>query len=363
MSDNRPIIGITLGDPAGIGPEISVKALCSQLIYKRCKPIIIGDASVLKNVLSFLNKSELKIHAIKSVKQATFTYGTIDVLDMGLIKAEELKLGEVSKEAGEAAFQYVKKTIELAMRNEIDATVTNPINKAAINLAGHHFSGHTEIYANYTNTKKYTMMLVHENLRVVHVSTHVSLREACDLVKTDRILEVIQIAHDACINLGIEEPRIAVAGLNPHSGESGLFGNEEVEEISPAIDAAVKAGIFAEGPIPPDTVFSKARGGMYDIVVAMYHDQGHIPLKVVGFVYDSKKQQWDAVAGVNITLGLPIIRTSVDHGTAFDQAGRGTANELSLQNAIDYAICFANNREQKRSKERRKGYGERVYRT
>ena len=185
------------------------------------------------------------------------------------------------------------------------------------------------------------MMLAHENLRVVHVSTHVSLREACNRVKKDRVLDVIRIANNACKNLGINEPRIGVAGLNPHSGEHGLFGKEEIEEIIPAIQEARTEGIIADGPVPPDTIFSKARGGWYDIVVAMYHDQGHIPLKVVGFVYNQTEQKWDAVSGVNITLGLPIIRSSVDHGTAFDQAGTGTASELSLVNAIDYAIKLA----------------------
>ena len=243
--------------------------------------------------------------------------------------------------AGEAAFGYVKKVIELAMAGEIDGTVTNAFNKEAVNLAGHHYSGHTEIYADFTGTKKYTMMLAHENLRVVHVSTHVALREACDRVKKDRVLEVIRIAHQACKDLGIENPKVGVAGLNPHSGENGMFGREEIEEIIPAIGEAVKEGINAEGPVPPDTVFSKARGGWYDIVVAMYHDQGHIPLKVVGFVYNENEKKWDAVAGVNITLGLPIVRSSVDHGTAFDQAGLGIANELSLMNAIDYGVKLA----------------------
>lgn len=227
------------------------------------------------------------------------------------------------------------------MAGEIDGTVTNAFNKEAVNLAGHHYSGHTEIYADFTGTKKYTMMLAHENLRVVHVSTHVALREACDRVKKDRVLEVIRIAHQACKDLGIENPKVGVAGLNPHSGENGLFGREEIEEIIPAIGEAVKEGINAEGPVPPDTVFSKARGGWYDIVVAMYHDQGHIPLKVVGFVYNKNEKKWDAVAGVNITLGLPIVRSSVDHGTAFDQAGLGIANELSLMNAIDYGVKLA----------------------
>ena len=211
-------------------------------------------------------------------------------------------------------------------------------------MAGHHFSGHTEIYAHYTNTDKYTMMLAHEDLRVVHVSTHVSLREACDRVKKPRVLEVIRIADAGCRALGIEKPRVAVAGLNPHCGENGLFGTEEIEEIQPAIDEAMAEGICIpdKKPTPPDTVFSKAIGGWYDIVVCMYHDQGHIPLKVKGFVYNREAGHWDAVAGVNVTLGLPIIRASVDHGTGFGHAGSGSANALSLVNAMDYAIRMAN---------------------
>lgn len=340
------IIGITMGDPASIGPEITAKALSDPSVYERCKPLVVGDVPVMEEALKITGlSSKLKIHTIGDVSEALFEYGTIDVCHMGMVDMDKLQRGKVSAMAGNAAFQYVKKVIGLAMDHKIDATVTNALNKEAMNLAGHHYSGHTEIYADYTGTRKYTMMLAHENLRVVHVSTHVSLREACGRVKKDRILEVIRIAHQACRRLGIFQPKIGVAGLNPHSGENGMFGREEIEEITPAIQAARDEGIQADGPVPPDTVFSKARGGWYDIVVAMYHDQGHIPLKVVGFVYNQEEQKWDAVAGVNITLGLPIIRASVDHGTAFDQAGTGLASELSLTNAMDYAIRMAETEE------------------
>lgn len=344
MTVKRPVIGITMGDPASIGPEITLKALNNPSIYEQAKPLVVGDLGMMYKARETVGLKNLKFHKISQVSEALFEYGTIDVLDMGLVDSEKLELGKVSKEAGEAAFQYVVKVIELANKGEVDATVTNAFNKEAINLAGHHYSGHTEVYAEYTGTKSYTMMLALGDLRVVHVSTHVSLREACDRVKKDRVLEVIRIANDACKQLGIKNPKVGVAGLNPHSGEGGLFGREEIEEIIPAIEAANAEGILAEGPVPPDTVFSKARGGWYDIVVAMYHDQGHIPLKVVGFVYDRDAQVWEAVEGVNITLGLPIIRVSVDHGTAFDQAGTGQANELSLMNSIDYAIRLAKNR-------------------
>ena len=346
--EDRKIIGITMGDPASIGPEITVKALADQSIYEACRPIVVGDACVLEAALKIAGHEEMKVRAVKDVRDAVFTHGTIDVLDMGLVSMDELGRGQVYAMCGDAAFHYVKRVIELAMDGQVDATVTNAFNKEAVNLAGHHYSGHTEIYADLTGTKNYTMMLAHENMRVVHVSTHVSLREACDRVKKQRVLDVIRIGDKACREMGIENPRIAVAGLNPHSGEHGLFGQEEIQEIIPAIEAARAEGIRAEGPVPPDTVFSKARGGWYDIVVAMYHDQGHIPLKVVGFVYDQEKQAWDAVAGVNITLGLPIIRVSVDHGTAFDQAGTGTASELSLKNSLEYAVMFARNRKQQR---------------
>ena len=344
----KPILGITMGDPASIGPEITVKALSRPEVYEQCRPIVVGDACMMEIAKKLVGHEEIVIHPVSAVSEAVFTPGTIDVLDMKLVDPDKMPIGQVSVMAGEAAFQYVKKVIELAMADEVDGTVTNAFNKEAINKAGHHYSGHTEVYAHYTNTKKYTMMLAHRNMRVVHVSTHVSLREACDRVKKPRVLEVIQIAYQACLDLGIENPTIGVAGLNPHSGENGLFGREEIEEITPAIEEARALGINVEGPVPPDTIFSKARGGWYDMVVAMYHDQGHIPLKVVGFVYNHEEKKWDAVEGVNITLGLPIVRVSVDHGTAFDQAGKGIANELSLLNSNEYAVRLSKSRLQKK---------------
>lgn len=342
----RPILGITMGDPSSIGPELCLRALMDERVYAQCRPIVVGDAAILLRALEIPGMPQAKLHSIANVEDARFEPGTLDVLDMNCCTADEIPIGQVSAKAGEAAFQYVKKVIELAMDGLIDATVTNALNKEALNLAGRRFSGHTEIYAHYTGTEKYTMLLAHDQLRVVHVSTHVSLREACDRVKKQRVLDVIRIAHKACLDIGIEKPRIAVAGLNPHCGEGGLFGREEIDEILPAVQAAQADGINAQGPIPPDTVFSKALGGWYDVVVAMYHDQGHIPLKVLGFVYDPVSQSWKSVSGVNITLGLPIIRTSVDHGTAFDQAGKGTASAASLLNAIGYAVRFAQTKHQ-----------------
>lgn len=354
----KPVLGITMGDPFGNGPEITVKALSDKSVYERCCPIVIGDVSCMEYAARVAEKvSGIKtiINPVKNVEQAKFKFGTIDVYDMGIMLPEDIPVDSSNPEpfgigacqkGGEAAFQYVRKVIELAMSGKIDATVTNALSKEAINMAGHHYSGHTEIYAHYTGTDKYTMMLAHNNLRVVHVSTHVSLREACDLVKKDRVLEVIRIADAGCKAIGIRNPKIGVAGLNPHCGENGMFGLEEKNEIQPAIDEAIKEGINIpeKKPTPPDTVFSKALGGWYDIVVVMYHDQGHIPLKVKGFVYNHEKGHWDAVAGVNVTLGLPIIRASVDHGTGFGHAGNGAANALSLINAIDYGMRLAENR-------------------
>ena len=342
MSEYKPIMGITMGDPAGIGPEIAVKALGHRKIYDACRPVIVGDAGVMRHAVGIAGVP-LDVRVISGPEDGRFEYGTIDLIDLKNVDMEKLKFGKVSAMAGNAAFEAVKKVIELAMESRIDATVTGPINKEAINLAGHHYSGHTEIYAQLTNTGDYTMMLAEDNLRVVHVSTHVSLREACDRVKKDRVLKVIQLADNACRRIGIPKPRIGVAGLNPHAGENGLFGREEIDEIIPAIKEAVSMGMNVEGPIPPDSIFPKAKGGWYDIVVAMYHDQGHIPLKVSGFRWNEKEGKWDAVSGVNITLGLPIIRSSVDHGTAFDAAGKGIASELSMINAIEYGIKLVKN--------------------
>jgi 4-hydroxythreonine-4-phosphate dehydrogenase len=336
----KPIIGISMGDPAGIGPEISIKALSNAHVYERCQPIVVGDAAVMQQAVEFLN-STLRINAIQTVKDARFEFGTVDVYDLKNVDADELKPGVVSAMAGNAAFEAVKKVIDLAMAGEIDATVTAPINKESIHNAGHKFSGHTEIYAHFTNTAKFAMLLADENLRVIHATTHVSLRQACDLCKKPRILEVISLLNAACVQFGITNPKIAVAGLNPHAGENGLFGDEEINEIIPAIEEARLQGYNVEGPVPPDTMFVKAVQGKYDGCVAMYHDQGHIPFKLEGFQWDNEKQTMKSVKGVNITLGLPIIRTSVDHGTAFEIAGRGIASPDAMLVALDYAILMA----------------------
>jgi 4-hydroxythreonine-4-phosphate dehydrogenase len=342
MGKILPIIGITMGDPASIGPEIAAKIFANRKIYDICRPILIGDAAVMEQAVR-IAKVGVKIKAVSQLPNATFQNGIMDVFDLKNVDLSMLKLGSVSPQAGQAAFESIKKVIELAMNNEVQATVTGPIHKEAINEAGHHFSGHTEIYAHYTHTTSYAMLLVHESMRVIHVSTHVSLRKACDLVKKNRIIEVVHLLDRACRQFGVENPHIGVAGLNPHASDGGLFGREEEEEIIPAVGEAIRKGYSVEGPVPADTLFAKAKGGLYDGCVAMYHDQGHIPFKLEGFTWDPVSKKMQSVKGVNITVGLPIIRTSVDHGTAFEIAGQGIASPDALQLAVEYAATMAQN--------------------
>lgn len=335
-----PIIGISMGDPSGIGPEICAKALGLKELYEIGRPIVVGDAGIVGDAVRF-SGLRLAVASCRKVSEAQFVHGVIDVFDLENLPLDHLRHKQVTAEQGRASFEYVAKVIELAMAGQIDATVTGPINKAAINAGGYHYAGHTEIYADLTQTRDYSMMLAEGDFRVAHVSTHVSLRKACERVKKERVLTVIRLAHEALRQLGIASPRIAVAGLNPHCGEGGLFGDEDDQEIAPAVTAARAEGIKAEGPMPADTVFSKMRGGMFDIVVVMYHDQGHIPTKLIGFQYDEKTEAWSHMAGVNVTLGLPIIRVSVDHGTAFGKAGEGRANPQSMIEAIRLAARLA----------------------
>ena len=332
-----------MGDPAGIGPEIVVKALSHQETYEKCRPIVTGDAKVISKAVDLLGL-EMQVNAVSSVEDARFNYGVIDVYDLKCVDIDKLEYGQVAAQCGNAAFVSVRKAIDLAMEGKVDGTVTAPLNKEALNLAGHHYDGHTEIYATFTHTKKYAMLLADEHLRVIHVSTHVPLRKACDLVKKARIIEVTELIDDACRQFGIQNPRIGIAGLNPHSSDNGLFGDEEALEITPAVDELTERGFNVVGPVPPDTLFAKAKCGQFDGCVAMYHDQGHIPFKVVGFNWNAETGKMDSVKGVNITLGLPIIRVSVDHGTAFDVAGKGIASEDALMVSVDYATKMALNR-------------------
>lgn len=325
----RPVLAITMGDAAGCGPEIIVKALNDQGIYEYCRPLVFGDAERLKMAASIV-KSRLKINSAVDVASGIYKFGVIDVIDFANIP-HEMSFGQVDARAGHAAYTYIEAAIEAAREKSVAAIVTAPINKEALHKAGHNFPGHTEILGELSNTKDYAMMLSGEALKVIHVTTHVSMRQAADLIKKERVLRIIRLADRTLRSLGLAKPRIAVAGFNAHSGENGLFGREEIDEIIPAIEAACQEGLNVTGPVPPDTVFFRAaRRKEFDIVVVMYHDQGHIPIKVLGF--DN---------GINVTVGLPFIRTSVDHGTAFDIAGQGIADSGSMKAAIEFAAKAA----------------------
>ncbi|MFO8007067.1 MAG: 4-hydroxythreonine-4-phosphate dehydrogenase PdxA, partial [Candidatus Brocadiia bacterium] len=310
MREQRPLIGISMGDPAGIGPEVTVRSLLLEEIYELCRPLVVGDLDVISEAVTFSGLS-LRTRAVRDPAAGAYEHGTVDVLDLDNVDVDRLEYGKVSAAGGRACFQYIAKVIELAMADRLAATTTGPIHKEALRAADIHYPGHTEIYADLTGTQDFAMMLADGEFRVVHVSTHVALREACDLVTEERVYKVIRLGDRALRRLGIAAPRIAVCGLNPHCGEGGLFGNEEADQIAPAVERAREEGLDVDGPIPPDTVFPKMKGGLYDLVVAMYHDQGHIATKLLGFTYEAESDTWLSVSGVNVTLGLPIIRTSV----------------------------------------------------
>ncbi|TRO51595.1 4-hydroxythreonine-4-phosphate dehydrogenase PdxA [Candidatus Bathyarchaeota archaeon] len=338
----KPVIAITLGDPAGIGPEIVAKTLADPETYRICNPVVVGDHHAVQMGIEVARRN-LGIHSINSASEAVYKPGVIDLIDLNNVDPDKLVMGKAEAMSGAASAQYVIRAADMALRNEVDAIVTAPLNKEAMHMGGYNYPGHTELLAEKSETKDYAMMLATGNLRVVHATTHIAFRDIPKLLTTERIYTTIQIAQNACLSLGIEKPRIAVAGLNPHSGDGGLFGDEEARIIEPAIKQARDEGLNVDGPVPPDTVFGKAVGGQYDIVVAMYHDQGHIPVKLLGMKYDDSAGAWESVSGVNITLGLKFIRTSVDHGTAYGKAGRkeGTANPDSLKEALQYAVRMA----------------------
>lgn len=325
----RPILAITMGDAAGCGPEIIVKALADKSMYQLCRPLVFGDAKRLERAANILN-SPLTILGHTKVGEGAFQHGQIDVLDFKNVPPD-LPFGSISPAAGHAAYQYIEAAVQAAMAGEVAAIVTAPINKEALHLGGHDFPGHTEILGELSNSRDYAMLLASESLRVIHVTTHVSMVQAAGLIKKDRVLRIIRLADRTLRLLGIAQPRIAVAGFNAHAGENGLFGREEVDEIVPAVEEACKEGMTVTGPISPDTVFYRAACRKeFDIVVVMYHDQGHIPIKLLGF--DS---------GINVTVGLPFLRSSVDHGTAFDIAGQGIADDGSMKAAIEFAAQVA----------------------
>jgi len=338
-----PILGITMGDPSGIGAEIAVKALDLHDWTNKCVPLVIGDYAAMQDAINFTHaKSTLKV--VESPEEVVPEKNVIPLIDMKYLQPGSWPYKKVGALQGEAAFNYVKKATELAIDKRINAIVTGPINKESINLAGYHYSGHTEILADLTHQNNFGMLLISDKMRVIHVTTHVSMREACDRITKERVYNVIRLADGALKDLGLTSGKIGVAGFNAHCSENGLFGDQEEKGIIPAIEKAQAEGINVEGPVPPDTVFVKALAGQYDIVVAMYHDQGHIPLKLSGFKLDLKTNKYTSMSGVNCTVGLPIIRTSVDHGTAFGKAGEGRANEESLVDAMNIAIQMAKSR-------------------
>jgi 4-hydroxythreonine-4-phosphate dehydrogenase len=342
MPKEKLVIGITMGDPAGIGAEIIVESLQNKKIYDECIPIVYGDYEAIKDAIRFCYTNQ-KLNVINSVDEAKGEYGTVDLFNFNFLKENGWEYKKVQALCGKAAYAYVVNAIKDAMDKKISAVVTGPLNKESLHLAGLNYCGHTEIFAEKTGTKSYAMMLTSPTLKVIHCTTHCSLRDATDKIKKERVLEVIKLADYALKLLGVSHPKIAVAGLNPHSSENGLFGYEEEREIIPAIEEAKALGYDVVGPEPPDTVFVKAIAKQYDIVVAMYHDQGHIPLKMSGFKLDLRTNRYTSLSGVNTTIGLPIIRTSVDHGTAFGKAGEGRANEESMLDSIEMAIEMAKN--------------------
>lgn len=328
--NNKPILAITMGDPAGCGAEITVKTLSIREYYKMARPLVVGDSQRIEESFKFV-AAPLSLNVIKDVQEAQFTPGIIDVLHVDIPGASQVPYGKVNAVAGKAAISYIFRAIELANKREVDAVVTGPIHKEAMHLAGYtQYAGHTEIFAEKTNTKDYAMMLAADDYYVIHVSTHCSLKEACERARKERVKTVIDLAYEMIKTYQIPNSMIAVAGLNPHCGEGGAFGMEEIEEIIPAVEEAKGEGKEIMGPVPPDSLFVRAIKGQYQVMVVMYHDQGHIPIKIVNFA-----------EGVNITLGLPIIRTSVDHGTAFGKAGEGRATPASMEAAFRKAADMA----------------------
>lgn len=331
MSD-LPVIGITLGDPTGIGPEIVAKSLLRAEVYQACRPLAIGSQSALDRMIKTCGL-DLTHRRIDRVSESKFEPGSIDVYDEWGVDHSETPFKHPIAAGGEAAVTAVIKAVELAMAGDIDAMATAPLHKLAMKMAGYDFPGHTEIIGQYSNSPNPRMMLVAGDLRVVHVSTHVGLKDAVLLVKCERVLEAIEVCNNALLAIGIENPHIGVAGLNPHAEPGDMFGPEDSHEIAPAVEQALTLGINVEGPLPPDSVFARTRDGAFDGAVAMYHDQGHIAVKMLGFHH-----------GINVTVNTPVIRTSVDHGTAYGRAGECRASDESMAASILLAADMVNTR-------------------
>ncbi|HDL07119.1 MAG TPA: 4-hydroxythreonine-4-phosphate dehydrogenase PdxA [Desulfobacteraceae bacterium] len=327
METYRPVIGITMGDPVGIGPEIIISALSNPLIYELCRPLVIGDLSILRKAQKSVGKN-LKIKDVNNIRTGIYKNGNIDVLALSSLDPDQTVWGKPTVLTGSAMVNYITTAIDLAADGSISAIVTCPINKKAMHMAGFNYNGHTELLAERTRTDNFVMMLAGSRLRVALVTIHMPLKDVPAVLSKERIFNTIKITWKALNErFDFENPRVAVAGLNPHAGEEGMFGSEEKNIIMPAIDLARKEGFDVSGPFPADTIFYHAANGSHDAVVCMYHDQGLIPLKLLHFT-----------DGVNTTLGLPIVRTSVDHGTAYDIAGGGNADPGSLIAAINMAV-------------------------
>jgi 4-phospho-D-threonate 3-dehydrogenase / 4-phospho-D-erythronate 3-dehydrogenase len=325
----RPIVAVTMGDAAGIGPEVIVKALNDNRVYEWCRPIVIGDASRLRKAVQVAGVG-LTVDVVDGPEDGSYTQGRIDCVDLDCIP-DDLPFGELSPVAGDGAYRFIVAAVALAMERRVDAICTAPLNKEALHAGGHMYPGHTELLAELTGTEEVSMLLNAPTLRVIHVTTHIGLLDAVARINPGLVERTIRRGHATLVDAGIVHPRIAVCGINPHAGENGLFGyGEEEKKVAPGIHAAQESGIDVEGPLPADTVFFRASRGDFDLVVAMYHDQGHGPVKVLGIEN-----------GVNITIGLPVIRTSVDHGTAFDIAGAGVADEASMVEALRQAAELA----------------------
>jgi 4-hydroxythreonine-4-phosphate dehydrogenase len=329
MKEIKPLVAITIGDPAGIGPEISVTALSDKAVYKTSRPLLIGERSVVERALRFCNL-EMEVNEVSNVREGTYRYGAIDLINMKNIDVRNYSVGRVDKICGRVAYEYIEKAASLALAKEAAAVATAPINKEALRKAGIRSPGHTEILAELTGVSDPLTMFEVENLRIFFLTRHVSLIDAIKSINKQRVMSCIERCIDALNKLGTQEPLLAVAGLNPHSGEGGLFGDEELKYIIPAIDEARARGYRVDGPLPADSVFHLALQGKYSAVLSLYHDQGHIAAKTLDFHNT-----------ISITLGLPFLRTSPDHGTAFNIAGKGTANVSSMKKAIMRAAVYS----------------------
>lgn len=331
MNNERAIIGIPMGDPAGIGPEITAKSLLKKEIYDMCKPLVVGDAEIMEKAIAIVN-GDVKLNIIQNPTEGIYEKGTIDLIDLNNIDLNTFNYGEVSVQGGIGAFEYIKKVVELALNNEVQAIATTPINKESLKAAKVPYIGHTEMLEALAGSDDPLTMFEVRGMRIFFLTRHLSLKDAIDLMTKERVCDYLIRCDKALQRLGVQNRKFAVAGLNPHSGEGGLFGLEEVDEIKPGIEMAISKGIDAVGPVPADSVFFQALNGKYDAVLSLYHDQGHIAAKMTDFHRT-----------VSITNGLPFLRTSVDHGTAFDIAGKNIAESISMEEAIKVAAQYAQN--------------------